>query len=129
MISGSRCRHLTSAGRDLLMEYNAGYQTHPLGFCNTSNLSYFRKNLCIPGLKNRIASCSVSPQERLQAEGFFAEFCRSAFLQVSVLLAIGPSIAALTVVVWALQATCQRNSDPRRMLSGRRLFRSDIPLP
>src|ERR1700694_4547715 len=34
MISGSKCRHLNSAGRGLLMEYTAGYQTHPLGFCN-----------------------------------------------------------------------------------------------
>ena len=36
MISGSKCRHLNSAGRGLLMEYTAAYQTRSLSFCNTA---------------------------------------------------------------------------------------------
>src|SRR5512132_2469720 len=35
MISGSKCRHLNSAGRGLIMEYTAAYQTHPPSLCNT----------------------------------------------------------------------------------------------
>ena len=30
MISGSKCRHLNSAGRGLIMEHTAAYQTHSL---------------------------------------------------------------------------------------------------
>ena len=33
---GSKCRHLNSAGRGLLMEYIASYQTRSLSFCNTA---------------------------------------------------------------------------------------------
>jgi hypothetical protein len=36
MISGSKCRHLNNAGRGLLMEYTAGYQTRSQSFCNTA---------------------------------------------------------------------------------------------
>src|SRR6266478_3336538 len=36
MISGSKCRHLHSAGRGLIMEYTAAYQTRSLSFCNTA---------------------------------------------------------------------------------------------
>src|SRR6266436_2600224 len=34
MISGSKCRHLNSAGRVLIMEYTAAYQARSLSFCN-----------------------------------------------------------------------------------------------
>src|ERR1700682_1973331 len=37
MTSGSKCRHLNSAGRGLIMEYTAAYQTRSLGFCNTAD--------------------------------------------------------------------------------------------
>ena len=36
MISGSKCRHLNSAGRVLIMEHTAAYQTRSLSFCNTA---------------------------------------------------------------------------------------------
>jgi len=36
MISGSKCRHLNSAGRGLIVEYTAAHQTRSLSFCNTS---------------------------------------------------------------------------------------------
>src|SRR5258708_28616492 len=36
MISGSKCRHLNSAGRGLIMERTAAYQTRSLSFCNTA---------------------------------------------------------------------------------------------
>src|SRR5713226_9636337 len=36
MISGSKCRHLNSAGRGLFMECAAEYQTRSLSFCNTT---------------------------------------------------------------------------------------------
>jgi hypothetical protein len=39
MISGSKCRHLNSAGRGLIMEYIAAYQTRSLSFCNTTGSS------------------------------------------------------------------------------------------
>src|SRR6266481_7753664 len=38
MISGSKCRHLNSAGRGLIMEYTAACQTRSLSFCNTAHL-------------------------------------------------------------------------------------------
>ena len=37
MISGSKCRHLNSAGRGLIMEHTAAYQTRSLSFCNTAD--------------------------------------------------------------------------------------------
>src|SRR5580765_6557372 len=36
MTSGSKCRHLNSAGRGLIMRYTAAYQTRSLSFCNTA---------------------------------------------------------------------------------------------
>ncbi len=42
MISGSKCRHLNSAGRGLIMEYTAAYQTRSFSFCNTAR----KRNLC-----------------------------------------------------------------------------------
>ena len=36
MTSGSKCRHLNSAGRGLIMGYTAAYQTRSLSFCNTA---------------------------------------------------------------------------------------------
>src|SRR4026207_458627 len=38
MISGSKCRHLNSAGHGLIMEYTAAYQTRPLSLCNTARV-------------------------------------------------------------------------------------------
>ena len=38
MSSGSKCRHLNSAGRSLIMGYAAAYQTPSLSFCNTARL-------------------------------------------------------------------------------------------
>src|SRR5713226_2894115 len=37
IISGSKCRHLNSAGRGLIMD-TAAYQTRSLGFCNTAEI-------------------------------------------------------------------------------------------
>src|SRR5260370_41549534 len=41
MISGSKCRHLNSACRGLIMEYTAAYQTRSLSFCNTTHSSVY----------------------------------------------------------------------------------------
>jgi hypothetical protein len=43
MTSGSKCRHLNSAGRGLLMDYTAGYQTRSLSFLQHSR----RESGCI----------------------------------------------------------------------------------
>ena len=46
MISGSKCRHLNSAGRGLIMGYTAAYQTCSLSFRNTASyLDYLRLKL------------------------------------------------------------------------------------
>src|ERR1700745_439729 len=38
--SGSKCRHLNSAGRGLVMEYPAAYQTRAFSSCNTAAYTY-----------------------------------------------------------------------------------------
>jgi hypothetical protein len=59
MTSGSKCRHLNSAG-GLIMEYTAAYQTRSLRFCNTA------ASTIVGPLKRRlVASTPVPPFTRL----------------------------------------------------------------
>jgi hypothetical protein len=43
MTSGSKCRHLNSASRGLIMGYTAAYQTRSLRFCNTAKKQYYAR--------------------------------------------------------------------------------------
>ena len=62
MISGSKCRHLNSAGRDFIMEYTAAYQSRSLSFCNTAVLVY-RQGIQVPQESQKLQR-AVPPGER-----------------------------------------------------------------
>jgi hypothetical protein len=60
MTSGSKCRHLNSASRGLIMGYTAAYQTRSLSFCNTAISPAITPN---PGQKkNLLAELRIGGQ-------------------------------------------------------------------
>src|SRR5882762_4652562 len=70
MISGSKCRHLNSAGRGLIMEYTAAYQTRSRSFCNTA-VKTAGSSVYLPG------SCDVSHVCQGRSNGFRVYYCPS----------------------------------------------------
>jgi hypothetical protein len=56
MTSGSKCRHLNSTGRGLIMGYTAAYQTRSLSFCNTAVFSDLTPSASCP-VSGKIVPC------------------------------------------------------------------------
>ena len=64
MTSGSKCRHLNSAGRGLIMGYTAAYQTRSLTrslrFCNTALFVSRERTRCGQGFANGLIETAAS---------------------------------------------------------------------
>jgi hypothetical protein len=67
IISGSKCRHLNSAGRRLIMEYNGSLSDRALSFCNTSSMA---GESATPGYENE-GRADQDPRSRWR-DGRFA---------------------------------------------------------
>jgi len=82
MISGSKWRHLNSAGSGLIMECTAAYQTCSLGFCNTAQRLAFDEipptylnfdyNVSLKSRSARLLLQRMSSLRRSQMPGGFA---------------------------------------------------------